>query len=79
MKNLKFDYIFHFAAYNHVGDSFKHVTENINSNLFSTINLLDHGPRFKKFITKAFIWSLVFLPAKVTFELIPFFFAIFDK
>jgi len=50
IKNLKFDYIFHFAAYNHVGDSFKHVTENINSNLFSTINLLDHGPRFKKFI-----------------------------
>ena len=50
IKNLKFDYIFHLAAYNHVGDSFKHVTENINSNLFSTINLLDHGPRFKKFI-----------------------------
>ena len=50
IKNLNFDYIFHFAAYNHVGDSFKHVTENINSNLFSTINLLDHGPRFKKFI-----------------------------
>ena len=50
LKNLKFDYIFHFAAYNHVGDSFRHVTENINSNLFSTINLLDHGPKYKKFI-----------------------------
>ena len=50
MKKLKFDYIFHLAAYNHVGDSFRHVTENINSNLFSTVNLLDHGPRFEKFI-----------------------------
>ncbi len=50
LKKLKFDYIFHFAAYNHVGDSFRHVTENINSNLFSTINLLDHGPQFEKFI-----------------------------
>lgn len=49
-KNLKFDYIFHLAAYNHVGDSFKHVMENISSNLISTINLLDHGPKFKKFI-----------------------------
>ena len=50
IKKLKFDYIFHFAAYNHVGDSFTHVSESINSNLFSTINLLDHGPQYKKFI-----------------------------
>jgi UDP-glucose 4-epimerase len=49
-KKLKFDYIFHLAAYNHVGDSFKHVTENINSNFISTVNLMDHGPEFKKFI-----------------------------
>ena len=50
LRNLSFDYVFHFAAYNHVGDSFRHVTENINSNLFSTISLFDHGPKFKKFI-----------------------------
>ncbi len=50
LKKLSFDYIFHFAAYNHVGDSFTHVTESINSNLFSTINLFDHGPKFEKFI-----------------------------
>ena len=49
-KNLKFDYLFHLAAYNHVGDSFKHVTENISSNFISTVNLLNHGPKFKKFI-----------------------------
>ena len=50
LKKLNFDYIFHFAAYNHVGDSFVHINESINSNLFSTTNLLNHGPRFKKFI-----------------------------
>ena len=50
MKGLKFDYIFHLAAYNHVGDSFKHVTENINSNFLSTVNLINNGPKFKKFL-----------------------------
>ena len=50
LKNKKFDYIFHLAAYNHVGDSFTHISETINSNLFSTINLLEHGPFYKKFI-----------------------------
>ena len=50
LKNKKFDYIFHLAAYNHVGDSFTHISETINSNLFSTINLLEHGPIYKKFI-----------------------------
>tara|TARA_B100000929_G_scaffold266111_1_gene233586 strand:- start:2262 stop:3254 length:993 start_codon:yes stop_codon:yes gene_type:complete len=49
-KGSKFDYIFHLAAYNHVGDSFIHVHETINSNLLSTTNLLDHGPNYKKFI-----------------------------
>ena len=50
IRNMKFDYVFHFAAYNHVGDSFTHVHETISSNLLSTINLLNHGPSFKKFI-----------------------------
>tara|TARA_E500000178_G_scaffold307520_1_gene320512 strand:- start:45 stop:1016 length:972 start_codon:yes stop_codon:yes gene_type:complete len=50
MNKLHFDYAFHLAAYNHVGDSFKHVLENINSNLISTINLLNNGPKIKKFI-----------------------------
>ena len=50
LKKLNFDYIFHLAAYNHVGDSFVHVSETINSNLFSTVNLLNHGPSYKKFI-----------------------------
>ena len=50
LKNKKFDLVFHLAAYNHVGDSFKHVIENVNSNFLSTINLLNHGPMIKKFI-----------------------------
>ena len=47
------DYIFHLAAYNHVGDSFIHVNESIQSNLVSTINILNHGPKYKKFINIA--------------------------
>ena len=50
MRKLQFDYVFHLAAYNHVGDSFKHVLENVNSNLISTINLLNYGPKIRKFI-----------------------------
>ena len=50
MKKSNFDVVFHLAAYNHVGDSFKHVFENVNSNLLSTINLLNHGPKIKKLV-----------------------------
>ena len=50
MKHMDFDVVFHLAAYNHVGDSFKHVLENVNSNLISTINLLNNGPKIKKMI-----------------------------
>ena len=50
MKKMNFDVAFHLAAYNHVGDSFKHVLENVNSNLVSTINLLNHGQKIKKVI-----------------------------
>lgn len=50
MKKISFDLVFHLAAYNHVGDSFKHVLENVNSNLISTINLLNNGPKIKKII-----------------------------
>ncbi len=50
LKKLNFDLVFHLAAYNHVGDSFKHVLENVNSNLISTINLLNNGPKIKKMI-----------------------------
>ena len=50
LKKNSYDLIIHFAAYNHVGDSFKHIQENIDSNFLSTINLLNHGPKYNKFI-----------------------------
>ena len=50
LKNRKFKYIFHLAAYNHVGDSFIHINETMSSNLLTTTNLLEHGPKFEKFI-----------------------------
>ena len=50
MRKISFDLVFHLAAYNHVGDSFKHVLENVNSNFISTINLLNNGPKIKKLI-----------------------------
>ena len=50
LRKYSYDLAFHFAAYNHVGDSFKHIKENMNYNLISTINLLNSGPKIKKFI-----------------------------
>ena len=49
----KYDIVFHLAAYNHVGDSFLHIHESLISNLISTANLLEFGPKFKKFIYTA--------------------------
>ena len=62
MKKLQFDYVFHLAAYNHVGDSFKHVLENVNSNLITTINLLNNGPKIKKFIHRYHFYSSLVKP-----------------
>jgi UDP-glucose 4-epimerase len=45
-----FDYIFHLAAYNHVGESFLHVNEALQSNLVATANLLEAIPEFGRFI-----------------------------
>jgi nucleoside-diphosphate-sugar epimerase len=48
--NMKYDIIFHLAAYNHVGDSFLHVNEALLSNAVATANLLESGPDYKRFI-----------------------------
>ena len=50
LRDLKFETVFHLAAYNHVGDSFDHVHEAIYSNLISTINLLEAGLNWNRFI-----------------------------
>ena len=49
----KYDLIYHLAAYNHVGDSFNHIHESLLSNLISTANLLEFGPKFGRFIYTA--------------------------
>ena len=48
--NKKYDYIFHLAAYNHVGDSFLHVNESLHSNAIGTANFLEFAPEYEKFL-----------------------------
>ena len=45
-----FNVIFHLAAYNHVGDSFMHVSEALMSNAIGTANLLESGVEFERFV-----------------------------
>ena len=49
-KKQRYDVIFHLAAYNHVGDSFLHVSEALMSNIIATANLLEFAPEYDKFI-----------------------------
>jgi len=50
IKNNSYDYIFHLAAYNHVGDSFLHYSEAIHSNLTATMNFIENCPDYDKFL-----------------------------
>jgi UDP-glucose 4-epimerase len=45
-----FDFVFHLAAYNHVGDSFLHVNEALLSNAVATANLLECLSDYGRFI-----------------------------
>ncbi|MCB1144933.1 MAG: GDP-mannose 4,6-dehydratase [Leptospiraceae bacterium] len=45
-----FDHIYHLAAYNHVGDSFLHVNESLQSNAVATANLLETIRDFDRFL-----------------------------
>src|SRR3989344_2654076 len=49
LKNLDFDLIYHFAAYNHVGDSFKHINEAFDVNGKGTANLVESS-NFKQLV-----------------------------
>jgi len=53
LRSSYFDYIFHLAAYNHVGDSFIHFQEALQSNLISTANIFEYGPDYGRFIYTA--------------------------
>lgn len=47
---FKPDVVYHMAAYNHVGDSFVHVSEAIGCNCMGTVNLLESYREFEKFV-----------------------------
>ena len=50
LKTIKPDIIFHLAAYNHVGDSFLHSSEALNSNAIATANLLNSYNDYDLFV-----------------------------
>ncbi len=50
IKTLKPEIIFHFAAYNHVGDSFLHVQESLNSNALGSANLMEAYKDYERFV-----------------------------
>ena len=50
LKSIKPDIIYHFAAYNHVGDSFVNVSEAIDSNSKGSVNILEAYDSFERFI-----------------------------
>ena len=50
IKQIAPEYIFHFAAYNHVGDSFLHVQEAIQSNAAGSINLFESYDGYERFV-----------------------------
>ncbi len=50
LESVRPDIIYHFAAYNHVGDSFLNVSEAIDSNSKGSVNLLEAYDGFEKFV-----------------------------
>jgi len=50
LREIKPEIVFHFAAYNHVGDSFLHVSEAFDSNAKGSINLLEAYEDYERFI-----------------------------
>jgi nucleoside-diphosphate-sugar epimerase len=50
LRQFKPEIIFHLAAYNHVGDSFLHVSEAVDSNGKGSINLLEAYEDYERFV-----------------------------
>jgi len=50
LESVKPDIIYHFAAYNHVGDSFVNVSEAIDSNSKGSVNLMEAYESFERFV-----------------------------
>ena len=50
IQSIRPSLVYHFAAYNHVGDSFTHVSEAIDVNGKGTVNLLEAYGAYRRFI-----------------------------
>lgn len=50
LASRRFDYVFHLAAYNHVGNSFLHVGEALDANCKGTSNLLETADNYERFV-----------------------------
>lgn len=50
VKEIKPDIIFHLAAYNHVGDSFIHISESLDCNTKGTANLIESYDGYQRFL-----------------------------
>lgn len=50
LQAIKPQIVYHFAAYNHVGDSFLHVSEAIDSNAKGTANLMEAWKGYERFV-----------------------------
>lgn len=50
MPGQRFDIIFHLAAYNHVGNSFQHAGEAMETNAMGTMNLLESAGDYARFV-----------------------------
>lgn len=50
ISEIKPDVVYHFAAYNHVGDSFLHVSEAIDCNCKGTANVVESYDGYERFI-----------------------------
>lgn len=78
IQSIKPEIIFHFAAYNHVGDSFLHVNEAIDSNARGSVNLLESYEDYDRFIyvssseVYGFQDSVPFCETAVPFPLSPY-------
>ncbi|MDD4910367.1 MAG: GDP-mannose 4,6-dehydratase [Candidatus Omnitrophica bacterium] len=50
IKSIRPDLIYHFAAYNHVGDSFMNISEAIDVNSKGTVNVIDAYEDYERFV-----------------------------
>jgi len=50
LRKIRFDYVFHLAAYNHVGNSFQHPNEAMETNCQGTANVLETVTGYERFV-----------------------------